>query len=719
MTAIQYISQLPSAAAWGGTDLFPVTQSSTGPLTGTTRKLTVAQLFTSSALTGTTTVGSNLANYITVTGAAAASSPVIAAAGSDTNISIVLDPKGSGVVSILDKLTVGRVSNAGGAIFYGPFGAATDGSNSALSVQQSANASGAQKVAVVQVGAVITGTSTASASASPINFSVTDNSSAFGTGVMFSNPYGGTGWSGGKNGQWTNVFSTADSINGGNAQFLVGAAPWWRAMHWQGGYPGLEETEIYGENPLAWLGKSGTIGARRIKGIQSFEANWGSVFNTQYQSGGRFIQWAQLKDASFTGSIVGATLTVTAVLSGTISVGQVIASADVGIADNTRITAFGTGTGGTGTYTVSIAQTVSSGAILSGAPSEGVGLWQDTGINFGRFNYGNQGMLTVIGLGDWSALWPVRANVGTIMETVPNQSFITNQPAYAAAIGFNLPDMTFDHAFAWSPGFFVGGTGNVGGRAVSGNTLQTVSSIAAKTAVVGSVTVVRGGLFASIPTLTFAASPGGGTTATGSVNQMAADWPLSMAGASGARGTGYTVGDVLTDNAATGTASTRFQYTVRAVDSVGAIIDMEPTLPGVYTVLPTVPITLTGGSGTGAQVAAYWTILTVTVAGGGTLYSEHVPPVITVSGAGGVKFRPPILVPQMTATQAPLLLNAGSSTQVDSLTVSASGPTMTTGAGVPAATTPRGSIYLRTGGGVGSTLYVSQGGGTWNAVAGV
>lgn len=47
------------------------------------------------------------------------------------------------------------------------------------------------------------------------------------------------------------------------------------------------------------------------------------------------------------------------------------------------------------------------------------------------------------------------------------------------------------------------------------------------------------------------------------------------------------------------------------------------------------------------------------------------------------------------------------------------GPSFTTGAGVPAATQPKGSIYLRTGGAVGSTLYVSQGGGTWNAVAGV
>ena len=47
------------------------------------------------------------------------------------------------------------------------------------------------------------------------------------------------------------------------------------------------------------------------------------------------------------------------------------------------------------------------------------------------------------------------------------------------------------------------------------------------------------------------------------------------------------------------------------------------------------------------------------------------------------------------------------------------GPTWTTGAAAPAGTQPKGSIYSRTGGAAGSTLYISQGGGTWLPVAGV
>lgn len=64
---------------------------------------------------------------------------------------------------------------------------------------------------------------------------------------------------------------------------------------------------------------------------------------------------------SFTASISGTTMTVTAVGSGTIAVGQLITG--TGVTAGTTITALGTGTGGTGTYTVSASQTVASTTI--------------------------------------------------------------------------------------------------------------------------------------------------------------------------------------------------------------------------------------------------------------------------------------------------------------------------------------------------------------------
>ena len=65
--------------------------------------------------------------------------------------------------------------------------------------------------------------------------------------------------------------------------------------------------------------------------------------------------------ARFTGSILGTTLTVTAVNSGVIQAGMSLAG--VGMSANTGITALGTGTGGTGTYTVSASQTMASGTV--------------------------------------------------------------------------------------------------------------------------------------------------------------------------------------------------------------------------------------------------------------------------------------------------------------------------------------------------------------------
>jgi len=68
-------------------------------------------------------------------------------------------------------------------------------------------------------------------------------------------------------------------------------------------------------------------------------------------------------NAIFTGSISGTTLTVTAVSSGTIGINQSLSG--VGVTSETIITALGTGTGGVGTYTVNLSQTLASGPLNS------------------------------------------------------------------------------------------------------------------------------------------------------------------------------------------------------------------------------------------------------------------------------------------------------------------------------------------------------------------
>jgi len=91
---------------------------------------------------------------------------------------------------------------------------------------------------------------------------------------------------------------------------------------------------------------------------------------------GTASKWSDSSGAvEFVGYRLAAVLTVTSVVRGTLAVGQTIYRSDTGVSMGT-ITALGTGTGGTGTYTTSASGTVSSapgiymaGAVASSAPT--------------------------------------------------------------------------------------------------------------------------------------------------------------------------------------------------------------------------------------------------------------------------------------------------------------------------------------------------------------
>lgn len=82
--------------------------------------------------------------------------------------------------------------------------------------------------------------------------------------------------------------------------------------------------------------------------------------------------------ASIVGSISGTTLTVSSVVSGSLAIGDVLTG--TGVTLDTRITALGTGTGGTGTYTVTPGQTRGSGSITAEPSYTGSGAFITSGI---------------------------------------------------------------------------------------------------------------------------------------------------------------------------------------------------------------------------------------------------------------------------------------------------------------------------------------------------
>ena len=92
------------------------------------------------------------------------------------------------------------------------------------------------------------------------------------------------------------------------------------------------------------------IVANGLDKLQSFDLSGGAYFYG-------------LDDAQFTGAISGTTLTVSSMAYGSVVVGQTISG--TGVTGGTTITAYGTGVGGTGTYTVSSSQTVSSTTITA------------------------------------------------------------------------------------------------------------------------------------------------------------------------------------------------------------------------------------------------------------------------------------------------------------------------------------------------------------------
>jgi len=117
-----------------------------------------------------------------------------------------------------------------------------------------------------------------------------------------------------------------------------------------------------------------------------FQINTG-LDSTLYGNGFGAGTWGGVlpsTSVTFQGSIAGTTLTVSSVISGSLAVGRLITGTGVSASppgsSATYITALGTGTGGVGTYTVNISQTVSS-TTMNATSGTGWGSASDTEVS--------------------------------------------------------------------------------------------------------------------------------------------------------------------------------------------------------------------------------------------------------------------------------------------------------------------------------------------------
>jgi hypothetical protein len=175
--------------------------------------------------------------------------------------------------------------------------------------------------------------------------------------------------------------------------------------------------------------------------------------------------------ATFVGSVSGTTLTVTQIKSGTIAAGQQLFGP--GVTAETIITALGTGTGGTGTYTINNSQTIASTNLNSAAcaavftASISTNVLSVTAVTSGTLYPGQ----TIQGS---------TVAVGTIITALGG----------SAAISYAIT--------AAGTGYAVGDTITVTGGIYSQQTTYTVATIGGSGAVTG-LTVVNYGVYTVVP----------------------------------------------------------------------------------------------------------------------------------------------------------------------------------------------------------------------------
>ena len=112
-----------------------------------------------------------------------------------------------------------------------------------------------------------------------------------------------------------------------------------------------------GETPSAATSQDALTALNQM--IDSWSIERLAVFSTQDQ----VFMWPASTQTSFTASISGTTMTVTSIATGSITIGQVLTG--TGVTIGTTVTAYLSGSGGVGTYTVSASQSVSSTTITA------------------------------------------------------------------------------------------------------------------------------------------------------------------------------------------------------------------------------------------------------------------------------------------------------------------------------------------------------------------
>jgi hypothetical protein len=172
-------------------------------------------------------------------------------------------------------------------------------------------------------------------------------------------------------------------------------------------------------------------------------------------------------------SITGTTLTVGGTVTGNFAVGSYITGSTT--AANTRITALGTGTGGAGTYTVSISQTVTT-ASLTGSLALNVNTGAITGTPITIASYAATGSVTDSGANTATTSHPIVVNsklLGKNVSPTPMES------GTAYSYTFSVTGATGAVTWALASGSWPTGVSLSSAGVLSGTPLGAASTVTA------------------------------------------------------------------------------------------------------------------------------------------------------------------------------------------------------------------------------------------------
>ena len=339
--------------------------------------------------------------------------------------------------------------------------------------------------------------------------------------------------------------------------------------------------------------------------------------------------------ASVTASISGTVMTVSAVTSGALVVGQTIFG--TGVTDNTTITSFGTGSGGVGTYNISTSQTVGSTTITA------IGVFRDTPLTGGS-GTGATANIIILNSRIFS-VEIVNAGVNYAVGDSLSATFAGSVNGIATISAITGGSNYTNGTYTLVPLTGGTGTGAQGTVVVAGNTVTSVTITSAGTGytVADAMSASSALLGNGINALNTGSLVGGTNYGTGTYTNV----PLTggtgsnaqatiVVGAGGdvtsvtltARGINYTAADNLS------AAASNLGGVTSGVGTLGAVTGGSNYTDGTFT-----NVTLTGGTGTGARatiVVAGNTVTsaTITVKGNNYTVSDTLSAAATSIGSG-------------------------------------------------------------------------------------